>query len=59
MLAVHPVAGWWKSKSTQNVGQKNARFALVVELDTGDLETDLYAEVQAAIANLNAAQVEV
>lgn len=59
MLAVHPVAGWWKSKSTQNVGQKTARFALVVELDTGDVETDLYAEVQAAIANLNAAQVEV
>ena len=33
MLAVHPVAGWWKSKSTQNVDQKTARFALVVELD--------------------------
>jgi hypothetical protein len=46
MLAVHPVAGWWKSKSTENVGQKTARFALVVELDTGDVETNLYTEIQ-------------
>lgn len=59
MLAVHPVAGWWKSKSTQNVGQKTARFALVVELDTADVETDLYTEVEAAIAAMNAAQVQV
>jgi hypothetical protein len=59
MLAVHPVTGWWKSKSTKNVGQKAARFALVVELDTGDVETDLYTEIQAAIAAMNAAQVQV
>ena len=59
MLAVHPVAGWWKSKSTQNVDQKTARFALVVELDTGDVETDLYTEIEAAIAAMNAAQVQV
>ena len=59
MLAVHPVAGWWKSKSTQNVGQKTARFALVIELDTGDVEADLYTELQMAIANRNAVQVDV
>jgi len=59
MLAVHPVAGWWKSKSTQNVDQKTARFALVVELDTGDVEADLYTELQTAIANLNAVQIDV
>ena len=59
MLAVHPVAGWWKSKSTQNVDQKTARFALVVELETGDVEADLYTELQTAIANLNAVQIDV
>lgn len=59
MLAVHPVAGWWKSKSTSNVGQKTARFALVVELDTCNVETDLYTEVKAAIAAMNVTQVVV
>ncbi|QLQ20003.1 MAG: hypothetical protein HZT43_17295 [Exiguobacterium profundum] len=59
MLAFHPAAGRWKSKSTQNGGQRTARFALVVELDTGDVETDLYTEVEAAIAAMNAAQVQV
>lgn len=57
LLAVHPVAGWWKSKSVQDVDQKAARFALVVELDAGDVEAELYAEVQAALVNLNVAQV--
>lgn len=59
LLAVHPVAGWWKSKSVQDVDQKAARFALVVELDAGEVEAELYAEVQAAIANLNVAQLDV
>lgn len=59
LFAVHPVAGWWKSKSVQNVDEKTARFALVVELDTGEVEADLYTEVVAAIAILNAAQIAV
>ncbi len=59
LLAVHPVAGWWKSKSVQNVDQKTARFALVVELDAGVVEADLYAEVKAAIANLILPQIAV
>lgn len=59
LLAVHPVAGWWKAKSVQNVDQKAARFALVVELDAGDVEADLYTEVETAIANLNVARIGV
>ena len=52
LLAVHPVAGWWKSKSVEDVIQKSARFALVIEMDAGEVDVELYAEVQAAIANL-------
>ncbi|MBL4929454.1 S8 family peptidase [Tabrizicola sp. KVB23] len=59
LLAVHPVAGWWKSKSIKDVGQKTARFVLVVELDAGAVEADLYTEIEAAIANLNIAQIAV
>jgi hypothetical protein len=32
---------------------KSVRFALVVEIDAGTIEADLYAEVQTAIDNLN------
>lgn len=49
MLAVHPVGGWWKSRLRQGDPLPEARYALVVEIDTGDAEIDLYAEVQATI----------
>jgi hypothetical protein len=51
LLAVHPVAGWWKSKKILEEGEKEARFALVVEIDTQGIEADLYTEVQAAVAS--------
>ena len=56
LLAVHPVAGWWKSKTILKDGEKVARFALVVEIDTQGIEADLYTEVQTAVAVLNATQ---
>lgn len=56
LLAIHPVAGWWKSKKILEEGEKLARFALVVEIDTQGIEADLYTEVQASVAVLNAAQ---
>jgi hypothetical protein len=37
----------------------NARFALVVEIDAGTVQAELYAEVQAAITNMAAAVVAV
>jgi hypothetical protein len=55
-LAVHPVAGWWKSKAKLNLGEPVVRFALIVEIDTQDIEVDLYAEVEAAVVKINAVQ---
>ena len=57
IIAVHPVAGWWKNKALLRNGLPVARFALIVEIDTQAIEAELYAEVQAAIANFAAAQV--
>jgi hypothetical protein len=54
ILAVHPVAGWWKTKTMQDPEKQSARFALVVEIDAGTVTADLYAEVKTAIDNLNA-----
>lgn len=56
LLAVHPVAGWWKTKTVPDPGKLVARFALIVEIDAGESEANLYAEVEAAIANLNIVQ---
>lgn len=56
LLAVHPVAGWWKSKAKLKEGELKVRFALVVEIDTQGIEADLYAEVATSVAALNAAQ---
>jgi hypothetical protein len=57
LLAVHPVAGWWKSKKFLDDGEPEVRFALVIEIDTQGIEADLYAEVAASVAILNATQI--
>lgn len=52
LLAVYPVAGWWKEKSyLKNFGDHPpvCRYALIVEIDAENLLTDLYTEVQSAI----------
>nr|WP_309402141.1 S8 family peptidase [Aminobacter niigataensis]WMD00078.1 S8 family peptidase [Aminobacter niigataensis] len=59
ILAVHPVAGWWKTRAIANPQERAVRFALVVEIDSSQAEADLYAEVQSAIEALNVAQVVV
>lgn len=56
LLAVHPVAGWWKSKALLKDGEPEVRFALVVEIDTQGIEADLYAEIATSVAAMNAAQ---
>lgn len=57
LLAIHPVAGWWKSQKILSDRLPEVRFALVVEIDTQGIEADLYAEVAASVAILNAAQI--
>ena len=59
ILAVHPVAGWWKKKTMADPEKRSARFALIVEIDAGTVEADLYSEVQIAIENLNVVETTV
>lgn len=49
LIAVHPVAGWWKSKALIERGLPNVRFSLIVEIDAQEMEAELYAEVQSTI----------
>lgn len=59
IIAVHPVAGWWKSKTVSDPTELSARFALLVEIDAGSVESELYNEVHAAIETLNIASTEI
>ena len=58
LIAVHPVAGWWKSRARLAEGLPTIRFSLVVEIDAQELEADLYAEVQTAVAAMTAIEIE-
>jgi hypothetical protein len=57
LLVVHPVAGWWKNRAAGDPSMKSVRFALIVEIDASQLETDIYAEVETTIANRISAEV--
>ncbi|UWR90428.1 S8 family peptidase [Phaeobacter inhibens] len=59
LLAVHPVTGWWKSKKLLAESLPSVRYALIVEIDAAELDTELYAEVQVAVDALIAAQAVV
>jgi hypothetical protein len=57
LIAVHPVTGWWKSKSVADPANSSARFALIIEIDAGIVDAELYAEIQTAIAAANTVAV--
>ena len=59
LLAVHPVAGWWKTKLRPGQELPRARYALVIEIDAENEGADLYTEVELAIAAMVTAQAEV
>lgn len=59
LIAVHPVTGWWKSKTRLKNGLPTVRYALIVEIDAGEVQTDLYNEIRLAIEVMNAATIEV
>jgi hypothetical protein len=44
VLAVYPVAGWWK-KDTKNAPDVRVRYALVVSIVTPDLNVDIWTPV--------------
>ncbi|MFI4936113.1 MAG: S8 family peptidase [Caulobacterales bacterium] len=49
-VAIFPVGGWWKQSRSADIAHQTARYSLVITLDGGDTEVDLYAEIEQAIA---------
>jgi len=59
MLAVYPVTGWWKTQKSVDPSKRVARFSLVVEIDAGQVQAELYSEVSHEIAARAAAVVNI
>ncbi|MCB4455822.1 S8 family peptidase [Leisingera sp. McT4-56] len=57
VIAVYPVGGWWKENRKVDAERCIARYSLVVEIQTGEVDIDLYTEVQQKIAVQQAIEV--
>ncbi|MBQ0834412.1 S8 family peptidase [Marinobacter sp.] len=60
-LAVVPVAGWWKQRQSALMSAKNEErvsYALIVSLDVGEAEADIYTPVETAVDAANAVAID-
>ena len=48
-LAIFPVGGWWKATGDKQRNNATMRYALVVTIDAGDVEQDLWVEISQKI----------
>ena len=48
-IAVYPVGGWWKYKTSDESWRKKARFSLVVTIEAPETDVDIYTPVQTVI----------
>lgn len=44
-IAVRPVTGWWKESRTRDRSEYGARYALVVTIETDEVETDIWTPI--------------
>ena len=49
VLAVYPVSGWWKERKHLEGWKKDARYSLIVSLETASEQADFYAEIEQKI----------
>ena len=56
LIAVHPVAGWWRYRRDAEVVQRKARYSLIVSISTEDTTVDLYTMVAGEIQTRVAVQ---
>lgn len=54
-IAVYPVGGWWKYRTSQDRWRNEVRYCLIVSIDMPDESIDIYSVVQ----NLAESQVQV
>lgn len=59
VLAVYPVSGWWKERKHLEGWKKEARYSLIVTLETASEEANFYAEIEQKIKPDIEAEIEV
>jgi hypothetical protein len=47
-IAIFPVGGWWKNSGDRGRNNGSVRYALVITIDAGDVEQDLWIETAIA-----------
>lgn len=58
-IYVHPITGWWREREGLKRYDSEARYALVVTLETPDANIDLYTPIAALIPTLIPVEVEI
>ena len=48
-VAVYPVIGWWRSRKYLGRIDSEARYSLIVSIETPGVESDLYSEIVSAV----------
>jgi hypothetical protein len=49
-IAVFPVGGWWKYRTSENRWQNSVKFSLLVSIETPDQDIDIYSEIENIIS---------
>ncbi|MDX3188634.1 hypothetical protein PV458_09545 [Streptomyces sp. MN03-5084-2B] len=44
-MAVFPVTGWWKENKARDRSEDGARYALILSIETPDLDIDVWTPV--------------
>ncbi|MCA9119263.1 MAG: S8 family peptidase [Planctomycetaceae bacterium] len=58
VLAVYPVSGWWKERKHLNGWEKDARYSLIISLETASEEADFYTEIEQKIKPVIETEIE-
>lgn len=56
-IAIYSTNGWWKNDKSAEI-DTNTRFSLIVDVDAGDTEIDLYTPIKSTIESLTAISVQ-
>lgn len=57
-LYIHPISGWWRERTGLGRMNDKARYALVVSLETPDLDIDLHTKVESMAKTLVGIPIE-
>jgi hypothetical protein len=58
VLVVYPVSGWWKERKHLEGWKKEARYSLIISLETDSEEADFYAEIEQQIKPVVETEIE-